>query len=92
MSSFTASEIKYLQLFYNGLTCDVCIEVGNDLGVISPNSTDGLKLTQGMLRNLKAKGLITAKNTYIFSVEYKRFTISELGIKTIEEFNNEHSK
>jgi len=92
MSSFTVSEIKHLKLFYNGLTCDVCIEVGNDLGVISPNSTDGLKLTQGMLRNLKAKGLIAAKNTYIFSVEYKRFTISELGIKTIEEFNDEHSK
>ena len=86
MPNYTSNNLNCLRWFYDGLNADVCIELGNTFGKIINNRSEELSIKKGDLRDLKAKGLITGKTITILAIEYKRFSISEFGIKTFKEY------
>jgi len=92
MTQLTASNYAHLRIFYSGLQLDHCIEPCNTFGRLFPSLPLGQLIKLGSLRDLKAKGLIKGEYIECLGVEYKRYSISELGKTIFEAHKNEHSK
>lgn len=92
MSSITSNNMFYLRLFYQGITTDLCIELGDSFGRLFPSKAEGILIKKGELRNLKANGLITEEMVKVIGLDYKRYVISDFGRKMFEEYKNDCSK
>ncbi|WNC68172.1 hypothetical protein RI845_16800 [Thalassotalea nanhaiensis] len=77
----TPSISPCLKWFLNGHHLDFCVDVCGQFGHTLPSVPDGNFIKKGNLRDLQAKGYITKENTYIFGVQYSRFTITEFAKK-----------
>ena len=92
MAKLTNTNYAYLRIFNDGLVIDLCIEPSNTFGRLFPSLPLGQLIQLGTIRDLKAKGLIEGKTVECFGVEYKRYSISDLGKETFERYKNDHSK
>ena len=88
MSSLTNNNYAHLRIFNNGLLLDLCVEPSNYFGKIFPSLPLGGIIKLGSIRDLKAKGLIKVETVYCFELEYKRYSISELGKVLFLEYIN----
>ena len=92
MEKLTNNNYAHLRIFNDGLQLDLCIEPGNFFGKIFPSFPLGAIIKLGSIRDLKAKGLIIGETIFNLRLEYKRYSISELGKKVFEEYKNDCSK
>lgn len=81
----------HLRILNDGVLLDLCLEPCAKFGSILPSKPQGLLIKLGSIRDLKAKGLIVGEPYFRQGVEYKRYTISELGQSTFEKYNNDCS-
>ena len=82
----TNNNYAHLRIFNDGLLLDLCLEPCAKFGKLLPSIPLGLIIKLGSIRDLKAKGLIVGVPYFRQGVEYKRFTISELGKSTFEKY------
>lgn len=70
---------------------DMCVEPGVKIGRVLPSMPLGQIIKIGAIRDLKAKGLIVGEPYFRQGVEYKRYTISDLGKSTFEKYKNDYT-
>ncbi|NMP32560.1 hypothetical protein HII17_13420 [Thalassotalea sp. M1531] len=87
----TNNNYAHLRIFNDGLQLDLCVEPCAKFGKLLPSKPLGQIIKLGSIRDLKAKGLIVGEPYFRQGVEYKRFTISELGQSVFENYKNECS-
>ncbi len=92
MNHLTNNNYRHLRIFNDGLLLDLCIEPGNYFGKLFPSLPLGSIIKIGSIRDLKAKGLIKSETVFYYELEYKRYTISDLGKTLFEEYKNDCSK
>jgi len=92
MSELTNNNYIHLRLLSQGVTLDMCIEPSNKIGKIFPSRPDGLMVNVMAIANLKAKGLVRDEIIKCFGLEYKRYSISDFGKETFEEYKSACSK
>lgn len=92
MEKLTNNNYAHLRIFNDGLTLDLCVEPSNFFGKLFPSIPLGAIIKLGSIRDLKAKGLIVGETIFNLRLEYKRYSISELGKKVFEEYKNDGSK
>lgn len=88
MEKLTNNNYAHLRMFNDGLLIDLCVEPSNYFGKLFPSLPHGTIIKLGSIRDLKAKGLINVETIFKYSVEYKRYFVSELGKKLFEEYKN----
>ena len=91
VGKITNNNYAHLRMLNDGLILDLCVEPCVKFGQILPSKPLGQIIKLGSIRDLKAKGLIIGEPYFRQGVEYKRFTISELGQSTFEKYNNDCS-
>lgn len=87
----TNNNYVHLRILNDGVLLDLCVEPCTKFGHILPSKPQGLLIKFGSIRDLKAKGLIVGEPYFRQGVEYKRYTISELGQFTFEKYKNDCS-
>jgi len=92
MNHLTNNNYRNLRIFNDGLLLDLCIEPGNYFGKLFPSLPLGTIIKHGSIRDLKAKGLIKSETIFCYALEYKRYSISELGRKLFKEYKNDCSQ
>ncbi|NQY89007.1 MAG: hypothetical protein HRT51_14925 [Colwellia sp.] len=92
MSSITNNNYAHLRIFNDGLLLDLCIEPSSYFGKLFPSLPLGAIIKLGSIRDLKAKGLIKSETIFCYELEYKRYSISDLGKKLFMEYKNDCSK
>ena len=92
MSSRTNNNYAHLRIFNDGLLLDLCVEPSNYFGKLFPSLPLGTIIKIGNIRDLKAKGLIKSETVFYYELEYKRYTISDLGKTIFEAYKNDCSK
>lgn len=92
MSSITNNNYAHLRIFNDGLLLDLCVEPSNYFGKLFPSLPLGTIIKIGSIRDLKAKGLIKSETVFYYELEYKRYSISDLGKTIFEAYKNDCSK
>ena len=91
IGKLTNNNYAHLRIFNDAKLLDLCLEPCARFGKILPSMPLGQLIKMGSIRDLKAKGLIEGEPYFRLGVEYKRFTISELGKSTFEKYKNDCS-
>ena len=91
VGKLTNNNYAHLRIFNDGLLLDLCLEPCAKFGRLLPSLPLGQIIKLGSIRDLKAKGLIVGEPYFRQGVEYKRYTISELGQSTFEKYKNDCS-
>jgi hypothetical protein len=84
---------NHLKTFIDGGLVYLCVEPCSQFGSVSVLMDGKLNMSNcpkhGELGQLKAKGLLTVECIFIYGVEYRQYTISELGKKVFMEKHHE---